>query len=106
MRRDVTALLEKLGRKDFRYEAFADPISDLEPWPLFAALLEDPRVMGYPQRTQERVTPPPSAPMFARYAAPVAPPPEPEAPEPEEPAASGNLRAFLSGLSDDRRGGR
>lgn len=105
MRRDVTALLEKLGRRDFRYEAFSDPISDLEPWPLFTALLEDPRVVGVPQRIHDRPTPPPGAPMFARYAAPV-PEHAPTGRAPDEPAASGNLRAFLSGLSDDRRGGR
>ncbi len=106
MRRDVTALLEKLGRRDFRYEAFADPISDLEPWPLFAALLEDPRVVGQPQRAHERVTPPPGAPMFARYAAPAPSAPPVDEPVAEEPPAAGNLRDFLSGLSDDRRGGR
>ncbi|MEP9401631.1 hypothetical protein [Sphingomonas sp. VNH70] len=100
MRRDVSALLDKLGKPGFRYEAFADPISDLEPWPLFAALLEDPRVVGVAQRETERAVPPPMAPMFARYATNTPPTP------PRETPASGNLRAFLSGLSDDRRGGR
>ncbi len=98
MRRDVSSLLEKLGRRDFRYEAFADPISDLEPWPLLAALLEDPRVVGEPQRAAEWQPPQPqaaSSPFLSRYA-PGDPAPAPEAP------ASGNLRSFLSGLSDDR----
>ncbi len=103
MRRDVTALLEKLGRRDFRYEAFADPISDLEPWPLFAALLDDPRVVGRPQRLPERAAPPPGAPMFARYGTPT---PADRGGAAGEPAASRNLRAFLSGLSDDSRSGR
>ncbi|KQN36937.1 hypothetical protein ASG37_04515 [Sphingomonas sp. Leaf407] len=103
MRRDVTALLEKLGRRDFRYEAFADPISDLEPWPLFAALLEDPRVVGRPQRIPDRAAPPPGAPMFARYGGAT---PSERGATSDEPAASRNLRAFLSGLSDDHRGSR
>lgn len=99
MRRDVSALLEKLGRREFRYEAFSDPISDLEPWPLFAALLHDPRVVGTPQRADERTVQTPAAPMFARYGGTT-----PDTPP--EQATTGDLRSFLSGLSDDNRGKR
>jgi hypothetical protein len=50
MRTDVTSLLDKLERPDFRYRQFADAIADLEPWPLFEALLADERVTGKRRR--------------------------------------------------------
>jgi hypothetical protein len=50
MRADVTSLLDKLERPDFRYRQFSDAIADLEPWPLFEALLVDERVTGKRRR--------------------------------------------------------
>lgn len=43
MRADARSLLDRLGRSDFAYKEFADRFSDLELWPLFEALLKDPR---------------------------------------------------------------
>ena len=53
MRPDAKALLSRLGQRDFQYRQFADPIADVEPWPLFAALLEDERVVGRAERANE-----------------------------------------------------
>lgn len=44
MRADARSLLDRLGRSDFAYKEFADRFSDLELWPLFEALLKDPRL--------------------------------------------------------------
>ena len=44
MRADARTLLDRLGRSDFAYKEFADRFSDPELWPLFEALLKDPRV--------------------------------------------------------------
>ena len=44
MRADARSLLDRLGRSDFAYKEFADRFSDLELWPLFEALLKDPRI--------------------------------------------------------------
>lgn len=44
MRADARSLLDRLGRGDFAYKEFADRFSDLELWPLFEALLKDPRI--------------------------------------------------------------
>lgn len=44
MRSDVKTLLERLGKSDFKYHDFADRFSELETWPVFEAVLRDPRV--------------------------------------------------------------
>lgn len=95
MRKDVTALLEKLGRGDFRYRQFADPIADLEPWPLFAALLEDERVVGRPERSVEHR---PSAVATGFLADYVEDDLRPARGEP----VKGSLQSFLTGLSGDQ----
>jgi hypothetical protein len=92
MRPDAKALLSRLGQRDFQYRQFADPIADVEPWPLFAALLEDERVVGRAERATEERAPVKSFlsdydDMSARG-------------EPGQ-RQGGSLRAFLSGLSDD-----
>lgn len=46
MRQDARSLLERLSRKEFKYQEFADPFADMELWPLFEALLKDERVVG------------------------------------------------------------
>jgi len=45
MRSDASALLEKLDRKGFDYREFPDRFADLELWPIFEALLTDPRIL-------------------------------------------------------------
>ncbi len=45
MRSDASALLEKLDRKGFDYREFPDRFADLEIWPIFEALLADPRIL-------------------------------------------------------------
>lgn len=45
MRADAKVLLERLGRSDFRYREFVDRFADLESWPIFEALLKDPRII-------------------------------------------------------------
>lgn len=46
MRADANNLLERLGRQDFAYREFADRFAELEPWPLFEALLKDRRLFA------------------------------------------------------------
>jgi hypothetical protein len=94
MRKDVTALLEKLDRGDFRYRQFADPIADLEPWPLFAALLADPRVIGRPERIAATAAAPAGVAFLADYS-------EGEGSPGRGAPIKGSLQSFLSGLSED-----
>lgn len=44
MRTDVKTLLERMGRSQFKYKEFADRFSELETWPVFEAVIRDPRV--------------------------------------------------------------
>lgn len=44
MRSDVKTLLGRLGRSQFKYKEFADRFSELETWPVFEAVIRDPRV--------------------------------------------------------------
>lgn len=46
MRQDAKNLLERLSKKEFRYQEFDDTFADLDLWPLFEALLTDARVVG------------------------------------------------------------
>lgn len=48
MRADAASLLARLGHRDFRYREFSDSFADMELWPIFEALLTDPRVVGKP----------------------------------------------------------
>ncbi|HXH16234.1 MAG TPA: hypothetical protein VNJ10_08900 [Sphingomonas sp.] len=94
MRPDVKALLARLGQRDFQYRQFADPIADVEPWPLFAAMLEDERVVGRPDLAEAKQLGPNPSNFLGDYG---------DTRGVSEPAArqGGGLRAFLSGLSDD-----
>jgi len=94
MRPDVKALLARLGQRDFQYRQFADPIADVEPWPMFAALLEDDRVVGRAETAddKQRIARPSSFLGDYTDATAVNAPIERQ---------GGSLRAFLSGLSDD-----
>lgn len=46
MRYDVNILLERLGKSQFRYQEFADRFSDLDTWPVFEAVIRDPRIFN------------------------------------------------------------
>lgn len=48
MRKDVANLLAKLGKREFHYQEFADRFSDVELWPLFETLINDPRILNAP----------------------------------------------------------
>jgi hypothetical protein len=45
MRTDVANLLERLGKRDFHYQDFAERFTDMELWPLFETLIRDPRIL-------------------------------------------------------------
>lgn len=47
MRLDVSSLLNRLGRSDFKYKEFTDRFSDLDSWPIFEAVLKDQRVLRH-----------------------------------------------------------
>lgn len=94
MRTDVTSLLDKLERPDFRYRQFADAIADLEPWPLFEALLADERVTGKRRRTDDAPVRNDAAGFLAGYEGHAAPR------SGDVRQAEDGLRAFLQTLSD------
>ena len=94
MRTDVTSLLDKLERPDFRYRQFADAIADLEPWPLFEALLADERVTGKRRRGDEVPARNDAAGFLAGYEGPAA------TRGGDVRQAEDGLRAFLQTLSE------
>ena len=44
MRADVKTLFDRLGKTDFQYHDFGDRFTEVESWPVFEAILRDPRV--------------------------------------------------------------
>ena len=46
MRADAANLLNRLGQTKFKYQEFSDSFADMELWPLFEALIRDPRIAG------------------------------------------------------------
>jgi len=46
MRSDAANLLNRLGQNNFKYQEFRDNFADMELWPLFEALIRDPRIAG------------------------------------------------------------
>ena len=44
MRADVKTLFDRLGKSDFQYRDFGDRFTEVETWPVFEAILRDPRV--------------------------------------------------------------
>ena len=44
MRADVKTLFDRLGKTDFQYRDFGDRFTEVETWPVFEAILRDPRV--------------------------------------------------------------
>ncbi|NKJ42886.1 hypothetical protein [Novosphingobium sp. SG720] len=120
MRADAKVLLERLGKSDFRYREFVDRFADLESWPIFEALLKDPRIMPQEEVSAiEAAEPGDSARMPAPRAqarAVVAPSPAAAKPREAEAAASlfgrygrperaQNIRSLLQRLSDAVEGG-
>ncbi|MET0374177.1 MAG: hypothetical protein ABW128_07965 [Rhizorhabdus sp.] len=114
MRQDAKDLLERLNRRDFNYQQFADPFADMELWPIFEALLTDERVVGRATgvgeaevqiRRRGAAADPARAPaappatssdggLFSRYV---------RHPAPHAPSGDVvNLRQFLAGLADNR----
>jgi len=115
MRADARSLLDRLGRSDFAYKEFADRFSDLELWPLFEALLKDPRLFtqeiaaaaDMAAGANEAVSSPAIA--GARTAEPAPPPPPPaplRAPQPSGAETLAELfnryEAEASGTSPQR----
>jgi hypothetical protein len=49
MRIDARNLLDRLGKTDFAYKEFEDRFSELELWPIYEALLRDPRMQAIDQ---------------------------------------------------------
>lgn len=57
MRIDAKNLLDRLGKNDFAYKEFEDRFNELELWPIFEALLHDPRLQAMDRA--ERASPVP-----------------------------------------------
>jgi len=114
MRQDAKALLEKLSRQDFQYRQFEDQYADMELWPIFEALLKDPRIVP-PRKTplehREAIradiadrpvsasnrTEPAAANIFSAYGEADAR--QTQARAQRQSGGAGDLRSFLSGLS-------
>lgn len=107
MRADAASLLARLGRRDFRYREFSDSFADMELWPIFEAVLTDPRVVGKPLTALEARE---AEALSTRRAEPYPSPSEPGSPvgmfdaygagDPAAPvSAKGSLRDFLGHLS-------
>jgi hypothetical protein len=124
MRQDAKTLLDRLDRHHLDYQDFTAAAEEIELWPLFQALLRDPRIVGnreqpasaaavsagpnilrteaaplHPEVTAPPAPPPqhPAAALFGRYGRETAP--EPVAPQPpREP----DLRNFLHQLGKGR----
>ena len=112
MRTDVAILLERLGKRDFHYQEFADRFADVELWPLFETLIRDPRILNAeaPEATplaastpQAPAVPTRSAPTHSAPA-PVAAAPVENAAAPTPPSAPADLAALFArygGAPDD-----
>lgn len=83
MRTDVANLLERLGKREFHYQEFADRFADVELWPLFETLIRDPRILipttAEPVAAAAKVSPAP-APQAEHASAAPGPAPAPTAP--------------------------
>jgi hypothetical protein len=103
MRSDAANLLSRLGQNNFKYKEFRDNFADMELWPLFEALIRDPRVSGEaghtasmphaPASEAEGPDPVPSRPggLFGRYAQPETQP---------APQSPHDVRSLLQQLND------
>jgi hypothetical protein len=112
MRSDAANLLNRLGQNNFRYQEFRDNFADMELWPLFEALIRDPRISGEaghrddPARGKHHAAgrtdtnlapaPPPvrSGGLFGRYDER-----QPEQPQ-AQPRTADDVRSLLQQLND------
>lgn len=103
MRQDARTLLNRLELNEFDYRDFSDPFLTIEPWPLFEALVSDPRIIpkstaqvsrpsSDSDRTAGRGAAEKQASIMAHYGKRPDQPPAPE--------NTRNLRAFLTGLAE------
>jgi hypothetical protein len=117
MRQDARSLLERLNRTQFRYQDFTEAAEEIELWPLFQAVLRDPRIVGV--RPVAEVAAAPAQPaeampanaapadvvavrtprdaranLFARYRS--------EEPEDAAPAREPDIRQFLGRIGEKR----
>jgi hypothetical protein len=114
MRQDAKTLLDRLDRHYLEYRDFTSAAEEIELWPLFQALLRDPRIIGHREQaavssTTDGIQPagrslqirsisdqpegPPAANLFDRYVRAVKPDPE-RVEQVQEP----DLRNFLHQL--------
>jgi hypothetical protein len=118
MRQDAKSLLDRLNRQEFRYRDFTEAAEEIELWPLFQALLRDPRIVGMRSTAADLADPPP--PPRAQMPADAAPPQVPAARRAQDapatlfdryraadqalamPDREPDLRRFLSRIGDDR----
>jgi hypothetical protein len=112
MRSDAANLLNRLGQNNFKYQEFRDNFADMELWPLFEALIRDPRLSGEAATRDEPARSEPA--MTVRSGATAAPAPAAAAPgglfgryeerRPEEraapPRAADDVRSLLQQLND------
>lgn len=114
MRIDARNLLDRLGKTDFAYKEFEDRFSELELWPIYEALLRDPRMQAIdqadaavaeagaepaasaPVEVLAGARPEPLAALFSRYGEGAGTVAERRAP----PAQAQDVRAMLRHLSE------
>jgi hypothetical protein len=114
LRNDISSLMGRLGRTDLPYREFADPLGDMEMWPIFEALLQDPRIVGRAPTLLEqrrRASLPAGRAAAAEIAsadpsAPAAGAPARSAQPDQTPAADPQLRSFLGQLGAPSGRGR
>lgn len=101
MRRDARSLLDRLNRSDFDYHDFTDAVEEIEMWPLFQALLRDPRILSA-SLSNRAPDVQPAIPAHHRAPAPTLTR-EPNGAKPViEQQREPNLREFLSLLGGER----
>lgn len=93
MRTDVAILLERLGKREFHYQEFADRFADVELWPLFETLIRDPRILT--PTAAQTAEPAAAAPKASAAPAPSMPQAE-KAPVTAVPTAPADLAALFA----------
>ncbi|MCC2976775.1 hypothetical protein LK533_08830 [Sphingomonas sp. PL-96] len=97
MRQDAKTLLDRLDRQHLDYQDFTAAAEEIELWPLFQALLRDPRIVGNREQPASaaavsagpNILRPEAAPAHSEVTAPPAPQSAPQpAPPPQHPAAA------------------
>jgi hypothetical protein len=100
MRTDVANLLERLGKREFHYQEFADRFADVELWPLFETLIRDPRILTATAPTDAEPAAPSKQAPTAAAPTPVQAPAA-AAPATTAPADLAALFARYGGAPDD-----